>query len=71
MILVENPQQKKPLWEWKHANEDNLKIDLKEIWWDNMNFIKLFRMYGLITRFCEAGDEPMSLKTKSVHLPSK
>jgi hypothetical protein len=40
-LLVENPEGKRPLGRPKHRWVDNIKIDLREIGWDGMDWIAL------------------------------
>jgi hypothetical protein len=41
MILVEKPEEKRPLGRPKHRWVDNIKMDLREIGWDGMDWIDL------------------------------
>jgi hypothetical protein len=40
-ILVENPEGKRPLGRQRRMWMDNIKMDLKEIGWDGMDWIDL------------------------------
>jgi hypothetical protein len=42
-VLVGRPQRKKPLGRLRHRWEDNIKMDLREIWIDGANWIQLVR----------------------------
>jgi hypothetical protein len=42
-ILVGKPEGNGPLGRPKRKRVDNIKIDLKEIWWDSMDWIDLAR----------------------------
>jgi hypothetical protein len=37
---------------------DNIKMDLREIWWGNMDWIDLAEDKGLVEGSCEHGSEP-------------
>jgi hypothetical protein len=41
MILVQKPEGKRPLGRLRHTWADNIKIDLREIGWDGMDWIDL------------------------------
>jgi hypothetical protein len=49
-ILVGKPQGKRPLGRPRHRWVDNIKMDLKEIGWDGMDWIDLAqdRMFALV-----------------------
>jgi hypothetical protein len=40
-VLVGRPEGKKPLGRPRHSGEDNIKLDLSEIWVDGANWIQL------------------------------
>jgi hypothetical protein len=40
-ILIRKPEGKKPLRKLKHRQEDNIKMDLKEIGFESMDWIQL------------------------------
>jgi hypothetical protein len=40
-VLVGRPECKRPLGRPRHRWEDNLKMDLREIWTDGVNWIQL------------------------------
>jgi hypothetical protein len=40
-ILVRNPEGKRPLGRPKHGWEDNIKIDLTEMWWEGVDWIHM------------------------------
>jgi hypothetical protein len=40
-ILVGKPEGKRPLGRPRHGSGDNIKIDLREIEWDGMDWINL------------------------------
>jgi hypothetical protein len=40
-ILVGKPEGRRPLGRPKHWLVDNIKMDLREIWWDGMDWINL------------------------------
>jgi hypothetical protein len=52
--LVENPEGKRPLGRPKRTWVDNIKMDLREIGWDGMDWIDLAQDRGS----CERGNEP-------------
>jgi hypothetical protein len=56
-ILVEKPEKKKPLGRLKHRWEDNIKMDLKEIGWVNMDWIYLVQDRGQMVGCCAHGNE--------------
>jgi hypothetical protein len=52
-ILVGKPEGKRPLGRLKRRWVDNIKMDLREIGWDSMDWIELVQ-----DRYSEHGDEP-------------
>jgi hypothetical protein len=40
-ILVGKPEEKTPLGRARHRWEDNIRMDLKEIWWEGVDWIHL------------------------------
>jgi hypothetical protein len=40
-ILVENPEEKRPLGRQRRRWVDNIKMDLREVGWDGMDWIDL------------------------------
>jgi hypothetical protein len=40
-ILVGNPEGKRPLGKPRRRRVDNIKVDLREIGWDSMDWVKL------------------------------
>jgi hypothetical protein len=55
-ILVGKPEGKRPLGRLRRRWVDNIKIDLREIGWDGMDWIDLAQ--GPVEGSCEHGDEP-------------
>jgi hypothetical protein len=46
-ILVEKPEEKRPLGRPRHICEDNIRMDLREIWWKvRMHWINLAQVRG-------------------------
>jgi len=56
-ILVGKPEKKKPLGRLKHRWEDNIKMDLKEIGWVNVDWIYLVQDRGQMAGCCAHGNE--------------
>jgi hypothetical protein len=51
-ILVRKPGGKRPLGGPRHRWEDNIRMKLREIWWEGMDWMHLAFP-------CEHGDEPL------------
>jgi hypothetical protein len=56
-ILVGKPEGKRPLGRLRRRWEDSIKMNLREIGWDGMNWIDLAQD-GLAESSCEHGNEP-------------
>jgi hypothetical protein len=56
-ILVVTPERKRPLGRPRRRWVDNIKIDLREIGLDGMDWIDLAQDRDQWTAFCEEGDE--------------
>jgi hypothetical protein len=41
MVLMGKPEGKKPLGRLRHSWRDNIKVDLREIGWDGMDWINM------------------------------
>jgi hypothetical protein len=57
-ILVGKPQGKKPLGRPRRRWVSNIKMDLREIGWDSMDWIGLDSGSGPVEGSCEHGNEP-------------
>jgi hypothetical protein len=59
-MLVGIPEGKRPLGRTRHRWVDNIKMDLREIGWDGMDWIDLAQDMDLVEGSCEYGDERSS-----------
>jgi hypothetical protein len=67
MILVGKPEGKRPLGRPRRMWVDNIKIDLREIGWDGMDWIDQAQDRGPVEGSCEHGNEPSgSIKCREV-----
>jgi hypothetical protein len=57
-VLVGKPKEKRPLGRPRRRWKDNIKIELREIGWDGMDWIDLTQGKGPAAGFCEHADEP-------------
>jgi hypothetical protein len=55
-IWVGKPEGKRPLGRRRRRWVDNIKLDLREIGWDGMDWIEMDQ--GSVEGSCEHGDEP-------------
>jgi hypothetical protein len=62
-VLVGRPKGKRPLGR-PHKWEDNIKMDLKEIWINGMNWIWLAQNRVQVGGFCEHSNEPLGFIKK-------
>jgi hypothetical protein len=58
-ILVGKPEGKIPLGRPRYRWVDNIKIDLRQIGWDGMDWIDLAQDRGLVEGSYEHSDEPL------------
>jgi hypothetical protein len=58
-VLVGRPESKRPLGRPRYRWEDNIKMDLREIGIDEVNWIWLAPDRGPVVGFCEHGNEPL------------
>jgi hypothetical protein len=57
-ILVGKQEGKRPLGRPRLRWEDNIKIDLRKVRWDGMDWIELAQNRDQWRAYCEHGDEP-------------
>jgi hypothetical protein len=57
-ILVGKPEGKGPLERPRRRWMDNIKMDLREVGWDGMDWIDLAQDRNRWRAFCECGNEP-------------
>jgi hypothetical protein len=55
---LENPEGKRPLGRPRHRWVDNIKMDLREIGWDGMDWIDLAQVRDQWRFSCEHSNEP-------------
>jgi hypothetical protein len=65
-VLVGRPEGKRSLGRPKLRWEDNVKMDLREIWIDGANWIQLLSGWGSVAGFCEHGGEPSGSIRKDI-----
>jgi hypothetical protein len=58
--LVGKPEGKRPLGRPRRRWVENIKIDLREIGWGDMDWIDLTQGKGSVESSCEHGNEPSS-----------
>ncbi|KAJ4438388.1 hypothetical protein ANN_14333 [Periplaneta americana] len=63
-VLFGRPERKRPLGRPRRRWEDNIKIDLREVGYDNRDWIKLTRI-GTMADLCEGGNEPAGSLSKT------
>jgi hypothetical protein len=56
-ILVGKPERKRPLGRPRHRWMDSIKIDLRDMGWDGMDWFDLCSGYGPVEGSCEHGNE--------------
>jgi hypothetical protein len=57
-ILVGKPEGKEPLERTRCRLVDNMKMDLRKIAWDGVDWIYLSLGYRVVERSCEHGNKP-------------
>jgi hypothetical protein len=57
-IMVGKPESKRPVRRPRHRWADSIKMDLREIGWDGMNWIDLAQDRDQWRGSCEQGNEP-------------
>jgi len=65
-VLVGRPEGKRPLGRPRRGCGDNINMDLREIWIDGANWIRLAQDGGPVAGFCEHGNDPSGSIQKQV-----
>jgi hypothetical protein len=58
MLLVGKPEGRTPLERPRYKWVDNVKMDLEEICWGDVDWIDVAQDQGLVESSCEDGNEP-------------